>query len=181
MYLVIVIILLILIISINFISKTEHMTAEEVMQNLGSVYNDNEILTVKSANVPNLTVKGNVSFYKFYPADCVYLTMDKNFNPNTVFGGSWNNFQNYFLMCEKTNKFKLSPMGGSTKITIDNLPAHNHSIDVPLVDDRDVTSDGSSQVGRAITSYQTKQTSTVGGGKDYMPPYFTVYGWSRYN
>lgn len=181
MYLVIVIILLILIISINFISKTEHMTAEEVMQNLGSVYNDNELLTVKSVNVPNLTVKGNISPHILYPQHSIYLTMDKNFSPNGVFRGSWNNFQNYFLMCLKSNKFKISTSGGSTKITVENLPPHDHYIEVPRVDDRDVTSDGYSKVGYAITSYQTKQTSTVGGGKDYMPPYFTVYGWYRYN
>ena len=62
----------------------------------------------------------------FYPVGTIYETKDANFNPNTVWGGTWVRIQDKFLVAAGST---YSGTGGSASVTLttDNLPSHNHS------------------------------------------------------
>ena len=104
-------------------------------------------------------------------------------NPSTLFGGKWEQIVDKFLYCASTSV----EVGGSKKISVANLPAHNHT--VAIIKTIEEASNYGLRWGetgffeRVMVSSNSsaKQTSTsnTGNGTDYMPPYMTVYAWKR--
>lgn len=78
-----------------------------------------------------------------YPVGAIYMSMN-NVNPSTLFGGTWTQIQNRFLLCSNTSK----KMGGSTFLTESNLPPHKHSFNATTSSDGSHTHTFS---GKAIT------------------------------
>lgn len=64
----------------------------------------------------------------FYPVGTIYETKDANFNPNTVWGGTWIKITDKFLVAAGST---YSGTGGSASQSItlstSNLPSHRHS------------------------------------------------------
>ena len=122
-----------------------------------------------------------------YPVGSIYTSMTST-NPATVFGfGTWTQIKDRFLYCTTSSK----STGGSKKITIDNLPAHDHdSVVAPDINGNpDGSADSSTGTslgqcywrgnkGKTISGGSAK-TSSTGSGTDYMPPYITCYAWHR--
>ena len=108
-----------------------------------------------------------------YPIGSIYTSMN-NKDPSLLFGGTWTQIVDRFLYCSNSSK----QTGGSKKITVEQLPAHSHSI--TELDIRG-NENGSNQY--TIAKYGGKDTTittgNTGSGKDYMPEYMTVFCWYR--
>ena len=67
--------------------------------------------------------------------------------------------------------------GGSKTITVENMPAHSHSLNIGFgAGDK---GNGWPRIDTNSPANQWGGTQSTGGGKDYMPPYITVYAWYR--
>ena len=97
-----------------------------------------------------------------------------NIDPSTFIGGTWEQIVDRFLYCSNSSL----ETGGSKKITVEQLPAHSHTI--TELDIRG-NEDGSNQY--TIAKYggndTTIKTGNTGSGQDYMPEYMTVFAWYR--
>ena len=100
-----------------------------------------------------------------------------NINPSNFLGGTWKQITDKFMYCSNTSLAE----GGSKKITIDNLPAHTHSI--TIANDTIGDPDGAADTATSRYNYwrgtKTTTTNSTGSGTDYMPPYITVFAWYR--
>ena len=128
--------------------------------------------TIKSNHDQHLNLRNMLEL--LYPIGSIYTSMNDT-NPELLFGfGSWTQIVDRFLYCTYSSK----QTGGSKKITVEQLPAHSHSI--TELDIRG-NENGSNQY--TIAKYggndTTIKTGNTGGGKDYMPPYLTVFCWYR--
>ena len=63
-----------------------------------------------------------------YPIGSVYMTFDGQADPATMFGGTWTQIEDRFLLGASTNH-PVEELGGNNDValTIDNLPTHNHT------------------------------------------------------
>ncbi|KAI5513439.1 phage tail repeat-like family [Trichomonas vaginalis G3] len=139
-----------------------------------------------------------------YPVGSIYTSMNST-NPSTVLGfGTWKQIVDKFLYCARYSK----QTGGSKKIKEANLPPHTHTgttnttgnhshsitkrgyTNLAAGSDRwgmnryDITTDpvdSSTGIfcGTAGNHSHTFTTNPTGSGKDYMPPFVTVFAWYR--
>ena len=136
----------------------------------------------------------------FYPIGSVYTSFT-NIHPRFRFPGTtWAPIVDRFLYASAGGSGQL---GGHKKILTENLPAHNHQFGAYLwnwymsnptqlmvasVDGKagpavaeSYSEGGTGGIGTAIKgrSEENNYTNNTGSGTDYMPPYITVYMWSR--
>lgn len=149
----------------------------------------------------------NVYPCPYFPVGFIYLST-LNVNPESFFGGKWQQIQDRFLLTAGSS-YKAGSMGGeaAVKLSTSNLPAHNHT--------GNTNNDGahfhnSTAIGWAINekySYKLAQpptgstgfatdiqinngasnhvhsfsTNNTGGNQAHnnMPPYLVVYAWER--
>lgn len=83
--------------------------------------------------------------------------------------------------------------GGSTKISVNQMPSHNHTYGRQRVSDKQVDTNlgwyytnaaGGSQWlmlsgADGAEIYRTYISNTGGGGQNYIPAHTAVYGWRR--
>ena len=140
---------------------------------------------VKLKNNLYLDTKGIVHNKKtlntiLFPIGYVYISVN-NTNPGTIFGGTWEQIKDTFLLaCGDTYANGATGGEATHKLTIDEMPRHNHDIEL--------TSNG---VGYQIERVPFGNTSVWGnsnlpikprgGDKPHnnMPPYLAVYMWKR--
>ena len=123
-----------------------------------------------------------------YPVGAIYITTDSLNTPTKLFPGTtWTQITNRFLWCSTS----ANSTGGSTKITVDNLPAHDHGFNGGYTWRWGQTTDEEYQVycptaaaaGESDGNYihtnvnTMNTTATTGSGEDYMPPYYSVLAW----
>ena len=125
---------------------------------------------------------------KVYPVGSIYMSVNST-SPATLFGGTWEQIQDKFLLAAGTT-YSAGGTGGEAthKLTVDEIPSHNHysylrNNGVPFVD--------GSGTGSTFNQYQFQAkdkaslpamvTSNTGGSGSHnnMPPYLTVYVWKR--
>ncbi|KAI5509296.1 keratin-associated protein family [Trichomonas vaginalis G3] len=136
-----------------------------------------------------------------YPVGSLYTSMNST-NPATVLGfGTWKQIVDKFLYCTNSSK----QAGGSKKIKEANLPPHTHTgttnfsgdhshslRDHPLYNSdyeagNDVLSPSYNNSAKKTfrptepggNHVHTFTTNPTGLGKDYMPPFVTVFAWYR--
>ena len=140
----------------------------------------------------------------YMPIGSIYIAVNTT-NPTTYFGGTWERIKGRFLLGADDSTYKINGAGGASTVTltIDQIPAHNHSArlnnggghnhvfwfgggansgtgaQIPVANSRwgqDTAgqTDGSHDHG-GIT------VDNKGGGKAHnnMPPYLVVYMWKR--
>jgi len=142
-----------------------------------------------------------------YPVGSIYMSVNST-NPGTLFGGSWTQLQNRFLLGAGSS-YSAGATGGSATVTLtsDQMPSHTHtqaSCTNPgdhrhtVPNNRSPASGstngpifeswpgGTGSTRTHYTSYTGGHTHTItlnntGGGKahDNMPPYLVVYMWKR--
>lgn len=134
---------------------------------------------VKTVNGQSIYGSGNI---ESYPIGSIYQSTSSA-TPGSLFGGTWEQIKDVFLLSASTTYHAGSTGGEATHtLTIEEMPAHAH-------DSRDLGinwgsgpfqylaqySNEGSPKGRALT------TDDTGGGKSHnnMPPYLTVYMWKR--
>ncbi|KAI5518333.1 keratin-associated protein family [Trichomonas vaginalis G3] len=135
------------------------------------------------------------------PVGSIYTSMDAR-GPQVMFGvGAWEQIVDRFLYCANSSK----QTGGSKKITEANLPPHTHTgttntsgnhthsiRDHPLYNSEyyagnDVLSPDYNHSAKKTfrptepggNHSHTFTTNPTGLGKDYMPPFMTVFAWYR--
>lgn len=126
----------------------------------------------------NITVAGGVSLLDVYPVGAVYISVS-NIDPGTLFGGTWEQIQDTFLL-SAGSIYTAGDTGGEAThtLTIDEMPAHKHTVQfADAASYADYPPLGTSN----YNNTRSKDTSTVGGGQAHnnMPPYLVVYMWQR--
>ena len=153
--------------------------------------NNNELGT----NVQKLIVN------LIYPVGAIYTSFDST-SPAIRFGiGQWEQIVDRFLYCSNSS----GEIGGSKKITVENLPEHKHEFTGVNASGQFIvmhtagrngnakgvfSESGEMGAGFSLTSdsdeykitWDYTPTGTIentGQGADYMPEYITIYAWKR--
>ena len=134
-------------------------------------------------------------FNTIYPIGSLYLTFNKDFNPNDTFTGTWtrNGAKGYTLVGaidpddyrDPSNSI-LEIAGGSTKgevnhtLTIEEMPSHTHNIYYPQ-DYADVQHDTVKYEGFLNNLQAPQAISPTGGDQPHnnVQPSIGVYIWHR--
>lgn len=133
-----------------------------------------------------------------YHVGSVYLSVNDT-SPASLFGGTWEQIEDVFLLGAGSAYTAGSTGGESTHtLTVQEMPVHSHTVNAhshAIGLDNDTTigtygwslhvnANGNSVTGaqKTVTSgTSSPNTNTIGGGVAHnnMPPYLTVYMWKR--
>ena len=131
----------------------------------------------------DLYVTGKINVDVIYPVGSIYISVN-NTNPTVIFGGTWEQIKDRFLLaCGDT--YKNGEIGGEATHTLtnDETPAHVHIV-------KGVTEDAPAGSSLYTVNKTTRKgeysgnignTTSVGGNQPHnnMPPYIAVYIWER--
>ena len=149
----------------------------------------------------NLTVDGTFTVGSktllnlIYPVGSIYMSVNST-SPATLFGGTWEQLKNRFLIgCGDTYAAGASGGAATHTLSVDEMPTHGNHLYAPgdwigqgasggkyLNTDANMSSYGSSGRGWVLSSNEAYPAGyTTGGGKAHnnMPPYLAVYIWKR--
>lgn len=133
-----------------------------------------------------------------YPIGAIYLSINDT-SPASLFGGTWEQIKDVFLLSAGDIYTSGSTGGESTHtLTVQEMPVHSHTVNAhshAIGLDNDTTNgmygwslhinaNGTSVTGaqKTVTSgTSSPDTNTIGGGVAHnnMPPYLAVYMWKR--
>ena len=135
-------------------------------------------------NVP-VKFSGKTLFDIVYPVGAIYMSVSST-SPASLFGGTWEQIQNRFLLAAGSSYTAGNTGGEATHtLTKNEMPTHSHEIYSGYGDVVSNVSDayryqtwGSSDRGWKTGNLGT---SNIGGGTAHnnMPPYLVVYMWKR--
>ncbi len=131
-------------------------------------------------NEGNLEINGKTIFDMVYPVGAIYISASE-VNPSVLFGGTWEQVQDRFLLGAGSS-YQAGSVGGEAThtLTIDEMPRHNHEID-------NLNASGNPTPYMTVQAQDKKgyggnvQTMFAGGSQPHnnMPPYLVVYIWKR--
>lgn len=126
-----------------------------------------------------------------YPVGAIYISVSST-SPETLFGGSWKQIKDRFLLAAGST-YTAGSTGGEANhtLTSDEMPSHYHNayllglggtVDAPAY--YAVLNQSAYTYNYANTTSNTMDTATTtktGGGAAHnnMPPYLTVWVWKR--
>lgn len=137
----------------------------------------------------------------FYPVGTIYTTEDKDFNPSTRWGGTWELIKDRMII-GAGNSYAVKSTGGSAShahttgghtLTVHEMPSHNHTTQT----NASVYAAGGGGDAKSVVPYKvgTGQTGRVtiventGGSASHshgntgssssLPPYYSAYIWRR--
>ena len=151
------------------------------------------------AELKSLTINGKSIYDLIYPIGSIYETSDKDFNPNTTFGGSWQRIKGKVLVGvdESDTDFSTSQKSGGEKthkLTKNELPHHNHALlggghafawgDSTCTVNTNATAIAAHPSANTLCTLQgtmdkTDNNATSEDAHNNMPPYYTVYVWEK--
>lgn len=114
-----------------------------------------------------------------YPIGSIYISINST-NPSTLFGGTWEQIKDRFLLaCGSTYKNGTTGGEATHKLTINEMPEHNHTENYVGVGWKQDGASGTYCVSSALEPYRV--TGNTGGSQAHnnMPPYLAVYMWKR--
>lgn len=141
----------------------------------------------------------------FYPVGAIYESADASFNPNESWGGTWVEISGKFLLAaggshsvgdtggaESVSYTPSGTVGGHT-LTINEIPSHNHSINIESHStQRGILSDSTGLVNDFVCDPVAGNTGAKGGNAAHnhsftgtasniatMPPFEVVKVWKR--
>lgn len=119
---------------------------------------------------------------KAYPVGSIYMSVNST-NPKTLFGGTWVQLKDRFLLAAGTT-YKAGATGGEAThtLTVDEIPNHQHVLWYPNEGGEQSAAIGYPEAGSKNTWYaEASKTGGAGGGAAHnnMPPYLAVYTWKR--
>ncbi len=151
--------------------------------------------TVEIANNWELEIHGKKLIDYIYPVGSVYMSINAT-NPANLFGGSWTQLKDRFLLGAGSTYTAGSTGGAAThKLTVAEMPSHNHSFkdgshtflwgqnktnNVYLNNASAVA--GKTPGNSAMTSQNIWNSTNSSGNTsahNNMPPYLAVYMWKR--
>ena len=159
----------------------------------GYLYNwdaDQNATFPATVNASNLRIDGTNVLLKAYPVGSIYMSVN-NTNPGTLFGGTWEQIKDTFLLaCGST--YEAGSTGGEATVSlqVNNLPPHDHTERLPESFRISANAGSGGYVSDATnpktpyaggTYSSSVKTGTTGGGQVHnnMPPYLAVYVWKR--
>ena len=129
----------------------------------------------------------NAYFLKVYPVGAFYFSASSD-NPATLFGGTWTQIKDTFILAAGT-KYKAGTTGGEATHTLTAQEMPNHYHDEYAGNDGGDSSAPSGYIGWPSISCASDKTwfakltktSGAGGGAAHnnMPPYLAAYVWQR--
>lgn len=150
----------------------------------------------------NLGISGGVSALDIYPVGSLYWSK-KSTNPGTLFGGTWTQITDKFILAAGST-YTVGSTGGAATVTLttNQIPSHTHSgsanstgahthTGVPSGSyynsrgsDEDYAyakSNTSGSTGSGGAHSHTVTINATGGGQAHnnMPPYVVYYCWER--
>lgn len=119
---------------------------------------------------------------KVYPVGAIYMSVNST-NPQNLFGGTWVQIKDRFLLAAGTT-YKAGATGGEAThtLTVDEIPSHQHVLWYPNEGGEQSAAIGYPEAGSKKTWYaEASKTGGTGGdgAHNNMPPYLTVYMWQR--
>lgn len=156
-------------------------------------------LTVNSILFNN--TNSNFDPLVMYPVGSIYMSIN-NVSPSTLFGGTWEQIKDRFLLaCGDNYSNGLTGGEAEHKLTINEIPSHEHQVvernslsgkmeDFWLGTEMNGNSGENKHYKLTSTSrnlqwvyslYKGLIATSVGGNQSHnnMPPYLTVYMWKR--
>ena len=122
-----------------------------------------------------------ITFDMVYPIGSIYMSVNST-NPKNLFGGTWEQIKDRFLLSAGST-YAAGKTGGSSthKLTSSEMPSHSHQMN-KSTEQRWSSSDGTWANFRCGTSSMIGgdiYTQSTGGGNAHnnMPPYLVVYVW----
>ena len=118
-----------------------------------------------------------------YPVGSIYMSVS-NVSPSTLFGGTWEQIKDTFLL-SSGDTYSNGSTGGEEKhtLTVNEMPSHRHSRRTsPLVfAERDSSKNEIISPASGSAKAVTKDSDYTGGGQAHnnMPPYLAVNVWKR--
>ena len=144
-----------------------------------AVQDNTDNIAALSNQISNIS---STIFDNIYPVGSIYMSVNST-NPANLFGGTWTQLKDRFLLGAGSTYTNGSTGGSATqKLSAANLPSHTHPQYV-------ATNGGSTSAnldyngwvsnGKAVA--QGIPTGATGQGTrfDIMPPYLVVYMWQR--
>ena len=144
-----------------------------------AVQDNTDNIAALSNQISNIS---STIFDNIYPVGSIYMSVN-NTNPSNLFGGTWTQLKDRFLLGAGSTYTNGSTGGSATqRLSAANLPSHTHPQYV-------ATNGGSTSAnldyngwvsnGKAVA--QGIPTGATGQGTkfDIMPPYLVVYMWQR--
>lgn len=116
-----------------------------------------------------------------YPIGSIYMSIN-NTNPSTLFGGTWTQLKDRFLLGAGSTYSNGATGGEATHtLTESEMPAHTHKTSFGFYET------GNSGYTFAFERFANNvgerivESNYTGGGKPHnnMPPYLAVYMWKR--
>ena len=120
-----------------------------------------------------------------YPVGAIYMSTSST-SPASLFGGTWEQIQNRFLLAAGSS-YTAGDTGGEAThtLTANEIPAHSHAIYSGYGDIVSNVSDAYryQKWGSSDRGWKTGNlgTNSIGGGAAHnnMPPYLVIYVWKR--
>lgn len=131
---------------------------------------------------------GSGALNAIYPVGSIYMSVN-NINPTTIFGGTWEQIKDRFLLA-CGNTYQNGATGGEASVTlsVSQIPAHKHALAYgPNINGEDMgwnyaltaSSASNATSGRGWSSNLGTKTEGHGQPHNNMPPYLAVYIWKR--
>lgn len=152
----------------------------------------NYINTILTEQIDTQINNINTRIDSLYPIGSIYMSVN-NVNPSTIFGGTWEQIEDKFLLASGTT-YAAGATGGEATVTlnVNQIPSHRHISDYyyPGGEQQWYSDTGASIGGTgykyihlngSIGFHGAQKHSNVGGGQAHnnMPPYLAVYVWKR--
>lgn len=134
----------------------------------------------------NLLIQANMNFNLIYPVGSIYMST-VNVNPATIFGGTWEQLKDTFLL-GAGDSYTAGDTGGEATHTLteNEMPSHTHAVKMNSSNSEasgyGLTQTGAFQDRVLISRSSADMVSTLtggGGAHNNMPPYLVVYMWRR--
>lgn len=137
--------------------------------------------TVITSNMITTGERAKLRVDAIYPVGSIYMSVNAT-NPGTLFGGTWTQIKDTFLL-SAGDTYTAGDTGGEATHTLtkDEMPSHYHSY--PVTIDSAAPNPNASEVrlGAAQSYLRDHYTGSAGNGQAHnnMPPYLVVYMWQR--
>lgn len=137
---------------------------------------------------------GKALIDRIYPVGSIYISTSSTFNPQNVWGGTWEKTADGRCLIGANNTYPLGSTGGEAAhyLTGNEMPPHGHSAGKVYNFKLDNTGIAKSAIDKyseqflhidqtSSTSSNILYTNAEGGGASHnnMQPYLAVYIWER--
>ena len=144
-----------------------------------AVQDNTDNIAALSNQISNIS---STIFDNIYPVGSIYMSVNST-NPSNLFGGTWTQLEDRFLLGAGSTYSNGSTGGSATqRLSAANLPSHTHPQYVATSGgstSANLDYDGWVSNGKAVA--QGIATGATGQGTKFniMPPYLVVYMWKR--